>query len=105
MALGAASGFFYTGAAVVVGLFAISLVTILRRPYADTFHSIRSALNSFIGFIIFVLYTIAAWKGPTDGSTFSSRGPLVIIVLLLFVVGMALVFVIKQAKADIKNYI
>ena len=103
--LGAASSSFYCGIAVSAGLCIVSLVIILRKPYSDILQSVRSAANMWIGAIIFILYTIAAITGPTNGSTFYSRIPIVIVGLLFAVVLLALGFVIRQYIVDVKKYL
>jgi hypothetical protein len=44
--------------AITVILFGAFLLTSIKSPYADPWHSVRSSINFFIGFMIFLLFTL-----------------------------------------------
>jgi hypothetical protein len=93
------SMFYWTGAIVSFGLFAIALVTAITRPYADILHSVRSTINLVFSSIIMLIYTLIA-SNPSNPNYY--KLPIIIIIALLFLtVFMALGFIIRQIKKDI----
>lgn len=87
---------YISGIVVSSMLFVLCLITAIKKPYSDNLQSARSSLNFLVGSVIWILYTLVAAKGPTNGNNFYSRTPIIIIALLYAVVFMGLGFTIRQ---------
>lgn len=96
MAIGFFNYTYYSAASISGVFFVIALVTIIKRPYSDNLHSIRSSVNLILGSVIFMLYTLASFKGSTNGNNFYSRIPIFILSLLYVVVFMSIGFTARQ---------
>ena len=94
--LGLANSNYISGFIVATGFFLVFLVTIILRPYADLYHSIRSSINLLFGSIIFLLYSINAMNGPSGNTSITAYFGLFIIIFLYLTVIMALSFVVRQ---------
>lgn len=87
--------------AIISGIFFIVfLLTIIRKPYADIQHTVRSSVNYFIACLIFGMYSALSINGTQSGKSFDTKFPLIIVCLLFFVTLMALGYVIRQFIMD-----
>jgi hypothetical protein len=97
---GAAHIHFSSGIIISILFIAISLITLIKNPFADKLHTIRSTINTTIGGIIIILYTFIAAAGPSSG--FQSKVPIIILAVLFLNIIMAMIFVIRQFIASSK---
>jgi hypothetical protein len=77
----------------------LSLITVIKNPFADKFHTIRSSIITFVGALIIGLYTLVSVGGS---SGFQAKVPLIVFILLFMVIAMTLFFIIRQYIASAK---
>lgn len=78
----------------------MTVLTVVKRPFADVQHTIRTTINYLIAFTIFVLYSLIGIQGPQGGRSMHTKFPLIIVCLLYVVVFVSLGYVIRQFIMD-----